>query len=121
MKKKTGFTYQIEDCKMSVYFRSYNNKIIKCFIYDSIVDKTFIGMATLDPADNWNEEIGCENAFFKAFLKRELVLYRIKIDHMKQINIMCVESQQQLHDKFHRMKSKIECKSFNTKTKLFLM
>jgi hypothetical protein len=84
-----GFKYTINGREYNVKFKHYNNRIIRCFLFDYDFDKVFNGKAKLNiPAgDVYNEEHGEQIAFDNAIEKRSNFIKKIKIIFQKEIDL----------------------------------
>ena len=69
----------IKTCNYThLFFKSFNNKIVKCFLEDEFLCKTFIGTASCntEAGDVYEESIGMRLAYRRAAKDREKVLMK---------------------------------------------
>ena len=87
MKVKAGFKYKIpgikglknkKDITVNVFFKSFNDKVIKCWVKDEHNGTTFLGMASCNgkEGDKFDERHGMELALRRALTKRTKFLDR---------------------------------------------
>jgi hypothetical protein len=84
MKTKAGFKYKITGLKaeyadrlqnssINIFFKSFNEKITKCWVKDNAVDKTFLGTSKCNTqaGDEFDKDTGMSIALARALKKRE--------------------------------------------------
>ena len=132
MRTKAGFRHKILGIKTSeehnsnvdftinVFFRSFNNKVVKCWIKDIALGKTFLGTAICDTKhDTFDEKTGMQIAFRKAMDKRvNFIDRRFKV-LKKFYKKMDYNTEIELSEKFKNKleKGKLSCQKFPRENK----
>lgn len=75
-RKKRGFSIELSERRYNVYFESYNDRVVICYIKDHWYIYKGVAVCNIDSGDTFNEQIGMEIAFRRAFgkLKNDLFL-----------------------------------------------
>lgn len=93
MKIRNGFTYKKNKDYYSIGFKTFNNLITKCYIYDSYLDMHFTGVARVNTkeGDIFNQKEGRVVSYAKAMAKRDKVYNKMKIHLLNVISYQRAE------------------------------
>jgi hypothetical protein len=99
-----GFKYTIDGREYNVKFKHYNDRIVRCYLFDYDLDKVFNGKAKLNTVagDVYNEEYGEHTAFDNALLKRHAFIEKIKEIFKDEINLQEIKDATALELKLGR-------------------
>ena len=92
--------------RIDVYFKRFNGKIVKCWLYDHLLEATYIGMARCHPNDSFNEESGMDLAFGRAVKKRDRAAAVWAKNLVNRMKFYQDDVRLMTESKYARMKSK---------------
>jgi hypothetical protein len=88
MKKRNGFSFKKEELDFSCHFKVFDNRIVRCYIYDGFLCQTFQGVAkcNVKEGDMFNEEEGKRISFIKATHKRSKTYDNFRNNLLMSVN-----------------------------------
>ena len=115
-----NFKYSVNGRKYYVGFKSFDDKIVKCYFHDLDIDKIFVGIAKLntDDGDEFDLAEGERTAFEKATDKRCQYFSNLVIRITNELFTQERSDDYSLSKKFEREQKKFyECKELTPEEK----
>lgn len=98
------------NCRTVVEFQEFNDRVVKCWLYDEAYEKMFVTIAkcNVDDGDKFSRQEGERIALEKAFEKRRKFYERTRVLIDEEITMLKELGEEKIKKEFSRRQEKMD-------------